>query len=91
MGVPHLITHLRPFATSIDLTNQSAVIDGPALAYHVWYICLSLKPEARSPFEASPSYRLLGETAIGWLDNIQFHNVRLYGGSNFYAFPADVT
>jgi hypothetical protein len=79
MGIPHLITYLRPFATSVDLAGHGAVIDGPGLAYHVWHICLSSKPQARNPFEAGPSYRLLGETVIRWLDELEAHDIRLYG------------
>jgi hypothetical protein len=79
MGIPHLITYLRPYATSVDLTGHSIVIDGPGLAYHVWHICLSSQPQYRNPFEAAPPYRLLGETAIKWLDELQAHNVSLYG------------
>jgi hypothetical protein len=77
MGIPHLITNLRPFATSVDLAGHSAVIDGPGLAYHVWYMCLSCKGEARNPFDTTPSYRLLGETVIRWLDDLQAQNVFL--------------
>jgi hypothetical protein len=77
MGIPHLITYLRPYATSVDLTGQIAVIDGPGLAYHVWHICLSLKAQSRNPYEATPSYGLLGETVIRWLDELQAHNVGL--------------
>ena len=76
MGIPHLITYLRPFAIPVDLAGHSVVIDGPGLAYHVWHICLSSK--ARNPFEATPSYRVLGEMVIRWLDELQVHDVYLY-------------
>jgi hypothetical protein len=90
MGIPHLITYLRPFATSVDLAGHSAVIDGPGLAYHVWHICLSSKPQARNPFEATPSYKLLGETVIRWLDELQAHDVCLYGSLFPYWSYADI-
>lgn len=77
MGIPHLAANLRPFATPVDLAGHSAVIDGPGLAYHIWYVCLASNGEARNPFEAMPSYRFLGETVIRWLDAVQAHNVCL--------------
>lgn len=79
MGIPHLITNLRPYATPVDLTGYNAVIDGPGLAFHVWDICLSSQPQIRNSFEATPSYWLIGETVIRWLDGLQVHNVNLYG------------
>jgi hypothetical protein len=79
MGVPHLITFLRPFATSVNLTGQNIVIDGPGLAYHVWHICLVTQPRFRNPFEAIPSYEILGKTVTRFLDELQTHGVCVYG------------
>ena len=79
MGIPHLITYLRPYADIVNLAGHSIVIDGPGLAYHVWHICLSTQPQFLNPFEATPPYKLLGETVIRWLDELQAHGVTLYG------------
>lgn len=77
MGIPHLITHLRPFASTKDLEGQSVVIDGPGLAYHVWHICLASNPRARNPFEAAPSYKVIGDTVLQWLDELRNSNVSM--------------
>ena len=78
MGIPHLITYLRPFGISADLAGLGIVIDGPGLAYHVWHICLASKSRFRNPFEATPSYELIEETVIKWLDELQKNDVSLY-------------
>jgi len=81
MGVPHLITYLRPYADWHSLDGQNVVIDGPGLAYHIYYICCCSRPAAQSSFEALPSYRELGDAVILWLDGLDDHGVtvkRLY-------------
>lgn len=69
MGIPGLKRHLQPFAVSVDLENRRVIIDGPALAYHILYLCLA-KASRSSPFELPP-YSLLGETVVAWLDQLQ--------------------
>lgn len=78
MGIPHLITHLRPFASNTDLSSQDVVIDGPALAYHIYHLCIASQPRARNPFEATPSPALLGQTVLRWLDEVQANGVTLW-------------
>ncbi|KAF4976433.1 hypothetical protein FZEAL_6913 [Fusarium zealandicum] len=63
MGIPHLISTLQSFAVHGALDNDHVVIDGPALAYHVLYIC------NRNGI-AQPSYQLLGDTTLAWLDEL---------------------
>jgi hypothetical protein len=47
------------------------VIDGPALAYHVLYICIRHGiPQ--------PSYEILGKTAVAWLDELTRRSVIVY-------------
>jgi len=69
MGIPHLISHLQPYAKSGPLTGDS-VIDGPAFAYHVYYACLNNRPSSKNAFEAAPTYHEVGKTAIAWLDGL---------------------
>jgi len=67
MGIPHLKSYLQPYAENGIIKPCSVTIDGPALAYHIYGLCTrGLGP---SPFE-QPSYKLLGETAIAWLQQI---------------------
>ncbi|KAM5386732.1 hypothetical protein ACJZ2D_000025 [Fusarium nematophilum] len=63
MGIPHLISTLEPFAVHGVLDGNHVVIDGPALAYHILYIC-------NRHGVTQPSYQLLGDTTIAWLDEL---------------------
>jgi hypothetical protein len=78
MGIPHLITHLRPYSASTDLNGQCVIIDGPGFAYHIFHACLAEEPEARNPFEAFPSYKKLGDAAIRWLEELESFGVKVY-------------
>lgn len=68
MGIPHLIATLEPYAEHGTLQDEHVVIDGPALAYHILYIC-------NRDGIVQPSYQLLGATTIAWLDELTKHNV----------------
>ncbi|RSM07143.1 hypothetical protein CDV31_008792 [Fusarium ambrosium] len=61
MGIPQLISTLEPYAVHGALDNDRVVIDGPALAYHILHICNRYGI-------VQPSYQLLGDTTIAWLD-----------------------
>ncbi|KAI8667854.1 XPG-I-2 domain-containing protein [Fusarium keratoplasticum] len=63
MGIPHLISTLEPYAVHGVLDNDRVVIDGPALAYHILHIC-------NRHGIVQPSYQLLGDTTIAWLDEL---------------------
>ncbi|KFH42080.1 hypothetical protein ACRE_071780 [Hapsidospora chrysogenum ATCC 11550] len=67
MGIPRLISTLEPFAVRGPLEGDDLVIDGPALAYHVLYIC-------RRNRIGQPSYDLLGRTTVSWLDKLSSHS-----------------
>jgi hypothetical protein len=71
MGIPRLISTLEPYVVHGVLDNESVVIDGPALAYHVLYIC-------NRHGIPQPSYRVLGETIIAWLDALIERGVKVY-------------
>jgi hypothetical protein len=71
MGIPHLITALEPYAELEALAGQEIVIDGPAFAYHIYYICLRTRKDARGPFDSAPSYSQICKTAIEWLDVVE--------------------
>ncbi|KAK4152497.1 Deoxyhypusine hydroxylase [Chaetomidium leptoderma] len=69
MGIPQFRKHLEPYAERAAIEPGSAVLDGPALAYHVLNLC-SRATRKTCPFE-QPSNELLGKTAIAWLQQIQ--------------------
>ena len=76
MGIPHLKRHLRPYATCAELRNRDVIIDGPALAYHILNLC-RVGVSRHSPFE-QPSYSLLQDTAIAWLDHLGTCGISMY-------------
>ena len=86
MGIPHLTHHLSPYATRVLLPQQSSnernprnvVIDGPALAYHVYYLCLSRRGGARNAYEAIVPYTELGQAAVSWLEQLEQYGVSMY-------------
>ncbi|EGX95779.1 hypothetical protein CCM_00433 [Cordyceps militaris CM01] len=65
MGIPHLISTLEPYAQHVALERVNVVVDGPGLAHHILHVC-------RLNGVEHPSYRLLGETAVDWLDQLVF-------------------
>ncbi|KFY42821.1 hypothetical protein V495_04326 [Pseudogymnoascus sp. VKM F-4514 (FW-929)] len=77
MGIPHLITHLRPYSENTNFNGQHVVIDGPGFAYHIFHACLAEEPEARNPFEAFPSYKRIGDAAIRWLEELEGFGVEV--------------
>lgn len=68
MGIPHLITTLERYASDKTLQNQTVVIDGPALAYHILHLC-------RNQGASQPSYSLLSRVVIDWLDRLRDQQV----------------
>lgn len=79
MGIPRLIAHLEPFASSVQFglnasTIQSTVaIDGPGLAFHIYSQVQGQSSELRT----SPSYSELGQATILWLRQLQAHGLRV--------------
>ncbi|KAM7216009.1 XPG domain containing domain containing protein [Rhypophila decipiens] len=68
MGIPRLKRILEPHAERTKVSQSEIVIDGPSLAYYIYYF---LKGNLNnSPFD-QPSNELLGQTALEWLNRIQ--------------------
>ncbi len=73
MGIPRLTSYLRPYAELCQLDGSQVVIDGPALAFHIIHLCrLALGTDGPS---SEPTYALLGQTAVDWLDLLQAHGI----------------
>ncbi|GKT59488.1 DNA replication initiation factor CDC45 [Colletotrichum tofieldiae] len=70
MGIPHLLNHLSPYGVLGPIDGDRVVIDGPALAYHIYHLC------TRST-SGLPSYGLLGRTALAWLDKLTSHDISI--------------
>lgn len=95
MGIPRLMTHLRSWARleTVDGSaneprpdeeqtwRRRAIIDGPALAYHVYYAYLARPGGAASPPTTAPScspYRDLGRAVVAWLDRLRSCGLTMY-------------
>ena len=75
MGVPRLKRILEPHAERTKIPASNVVIDGPSLAYYIYFV---LKGNSKnSPFDQA-SNELLGQTAIAWLDQIQACGLTVY-------------
>lgn len=46
-------------------------------SYHIYHVCLSLRPFTRNAFEALPSHRELGDAAIAWLNELRESGVAM--------------
>ncbi|KAF2660431.1 hypothetical protein K491DRAFT_711647 [Lophiostoma macrostomum CBS 122681] len=74
MGIPGLLSHLEPYAvqyTSADLEGYSAIIDGPALAYHAQRVSAEIKSSHL------PSYEDINAVAIRWLKSLEDMNIKV--------------
>jgi len=89
MGVPHLMHHLQAYGQKIILerptgqqdqqlpTARNVIIDGPALAYHLYSVCQSRRGAARNALDAIPSYHELGHAVVPWLEQLEQFGVRM--------------
>ncbi|KAK5003256.1 hypothetical protein LTR28_010393 [Elasticomyces elasticus] len=84
MGIQGLLHAVQPYATRITFTHdtqsngtESAIIDGPGLAYDVYNRCLTLQCGARNAFEALPSYGDVGAAAVAWLEDLEQHGLKV--------------
>ncbi len=73
MGIPHLTATLQPYAERCVLDGARVVIDGPALAYHIIYLCTQSHGPT-GPLDQPPP-ALLGQTALAWLDELGQHGL----------------
>ena len=90
MGIPGLVTHLRPYATPEITDNgismlprggqywsRRVIVDGPALAYYVYYKDL----EGSAAVAGPPAVNLnlhLGSAVLTWLDRCQAAGLKMY-------------
>lgn len=81
MGIPHLAGYLQPFSDRINLgisQLSNFVIDGPGLAYHIYYRLCTNRSELLNPLDVIPSYRDIGRHVITFLDELEAHNLKMY-------------
>lgn len=61
----------RKDASDTSEKSDSLIIDGPALAYHVYYQCLASNTSARNAFEALPLYQDISDTLVCFLGELE--------------------
>ena len=69
MGIPGLLNRLRPFS-KVEKLGDRVIIDGPALAYHIYHVSEGNGVPSESPLDQI-SYKDLGEQAIAWLEDLE--------------------
>ncbi|KAL9022979.1 MAG: hypothetical protein Q9196_007444, partial [Gyalolechia fulgens] len=50
------------------IPSSNVIVDGPGLAYHIYYKILAAKPSSVNAFNAQPSYADIGEALLAYLD-----------------------
>ncbi|KAL6711250.1 hypothetical protein ACN47E_005781 [Coniothyrium glycines] len=76
MGVPGLARRLEPYATHCSreqLRGYSAIIDGPALAYHAH----KLATITSSSPSRLPTYADINDEAIRWLNSLEEYGIKV--------------
>lgn len=75
MGIPGLMQRMEALASrqvlskTQDGQSRDAIIDGPSLCYHIYYLCLSSK--------SRPTYANLGQTAVAWLAELETYGFKM--------------
>ena len=93
MGIPRLTSHIQPYLVPIVLgcsttdcekhlnfrhESNKLIIDGPGLAYYLYYRLLAHKSDHLNGFDGIPSYDELGKATIAFLGELQKHHVEMY-------------
>ena len=92
MGIPRLTNYLAPLAVPTTLgcqiigcpthANQGlegrkVFIDGPALAYHIYYRLLAHQLTMLSALDAQPTYNEIGKATLLYLNELQSHGLQM--------------
>lgn len=90
MGIPHLITYLRPYATTVTLDGHSSsdssiappsrqvIIDGPGLTYYVYYTYVAISGSLHHPLTTASLHEHIGQAIIAWLDQLRGCGIEMY-------------
>ncbi|KAB8338817.1 hypothetical protein FH972_021761 [Carpinus fangiana] len=84
MGVQGLLSAIRPYATEeiwepqeSPTVRRGLVVDGPALAYHVYYRCLAHNNTASNALVAVPSYDFLCQATLAFLGRLELYGLKV--------------
>ena len=90
MGIPRLTGLLQPYSisTSLGCSNRECplhprsssplIIDGPGLAYAMYYRLLACKPIHLNALDAQPSYEEIGNATVRFLEQLTECWVAMY-------------
>ena len=93
MGISHLLPFLEPFAVNRLLGCKSSgceehrykfdnprclVIDGPGLAYHVYYKIQGHKDGSLNAIDALPTYTEIGDVFLAYLRELEEYGLTMY-------------
>ena len=76
MGIAGLARRLEPYAvryTSEELKGRTAVIDGPALAFHAHRLAVA----ASASLSRVPTYAECNAEAMGWLRSLESVDIKV--------------
>ena len=86
MGIPRLISHLQPYFLSATLGSRSSgcvkfdvgssekciiIIDGPGLAFFIYYRLLANKSASLNAIDAVPTYDEIGKSFLIFLAELR--------------------
>ena len=93
MGIPHLSQFLEPFAVNRLLGCKTSgceehrhkfdnprhlVIDGPGLAYHIYYKIQGHKDGSLNAIDALPTYTEIGHVFLAFLRELEEYGLTMY-------------
>lgn len=61
-----------------DTKEDLLIIDGPALAYHIYHRCVAAHSHAKNAFDAFPSYDEISQTLLAWLEHIEKFDLQVH-------------
>ncbi|RCI09000.1 hypothetical protein L249_4946 [Ophiocordyceps polyrhachis-furcata BCC 54312] len=70
MGIRNLTKNIQPLGQHYALQDETVVIDGPALAFHILHLC-------RINCAAEPSDRLIAQSTLKWLNELAHERVTI--------------
>lgn len=85
MGIPRLLGYLEPYASTVKFKSTDnygaagggAVVDGPALAYHVFRDASARRHTVESTGRDALSYKEIGDAVLQWLSALEAHTVHM--------------
>jgi len=71
-------SHRTTLSTNEPPTTRIALIDGPALAYHILTQCMNQRDNVISPLDCIPLYADIAAGVMEWLDRLALHGFEMY-------------